>query len=126
MWAHGVLVLEFDPKLIPMDGEVRIFLYENQQSWEQDSPRDLAVLSKGQLTSGSLRFELPAQVYSISAFIDTNHNGEIDKNPLGIPTEQFALSNIKNRLWMPPNWDEVNFRIIEGQESHLSLKFKYQ
>lgn len=125
-FGHGVLVLDFDPNVVPEGAEVHFFIYESEQSWEVDNPRDLAVLTKVEVGAGQIHFDLPPHQYSISAFIDLNQNREIDKNPIGMPKEKFALSNISSRLWSQPSWNDVKFEVVEGKEKHITLKFKFQ
>ncbi|MFC2093559.1 DUF2141 domain-containing protein [Bacteroidota bacterium] len=47
--------------------------------------------------------------YAIKVFHDENSNGEIDKNYLGIPTEDYGYSNNVSAWFGPPSWERAKF-----------------
>ena len=69
---------------------------------------------------------LPAGFYALTAFHDTNGNGVLDRNFLGLPEEQFAISNITRTLWSSPGWDEVKFEVVDGQTTSINMLLKMQ
>lgn len=44
---------------------------------------------------------------AVSAFLDSNGNGSLDKNSFGIPTEAYGFSNNPKRGFGPPRFEEV-------------------
>ncbi len=60
----------------------------------------------------SLRFSnlVPGE-YAIAIFHDSNGNGKLDTNLLGIPKEGYGFSNLTKSLMGPPTWDDVKFAV---------------
>lgn len=70
------------------------------------------------LENGTAKWEvaLPADqaditVVAVSAFLDSNTNGVLDKNSFGIPIETYGFSNNPKRGFGPPRFDEVAAKI---------------
>jgi uncharacterized protein (DUF2141 family) len=57
---------------------------------------------------------LPAGTYALSIGHDRNGNRRVDTNFLGMPTEQWAVSNNVRPSLRPPRFDEAAFRITAG------------
>jgi uncharacterized protein (DUF2141 family) len=49
--------------------------------------------------------------YAISAYQDENSNGKMDKNIMGIPSEDFACSNNAKGFMGPPKYQDAKFNI---------------
>ena len=52
-------------------------------------------------------FEIPPGIYAIKLHIDENENGRLDTNFIGIPKEQYGISN--NTLFL--DFDAASFDI---------------
>ncbi len=62
--------------------------------------------------------------YAVSAFHDTNSNGETDKNMLGIPTEGYGFSNAAKGRMGPPSFQDAAFEV--GSELlRIKIEMKY-
>lgn len=62
--------------------------------------------------------DLPPGKYAVSAFADSNKNGKLDKNGLGMPTEIYGNSNDARGMFGPPEFSKAEFEL---GESPLSL-----
>ena len=51
--------------------------------------------------------ELPEGALAISAFHDTNGNGKLDRNAIGIPTEPYGFSNNATGQFGPPRFEQA-------------------
>jgi hypothetical protein len=80
------------------------------------------VLGKGELASGrvGLSFSLPAGIYGIRAFIDTNGNGTLDRGPFG-PTEPWGMSWRGPRELGFPRFSDIAFA-LEGNLSGIEVE----
>ncbi|WP_455204834.1 DUF2141 domain-containing protein [Kaarinaea lacus] len=55
--------------------------------------------------------DLPYGKYAVSVFHDENANNILDRNPLGMPTEPFGLSNnARPSLLGPPDFESAQFQ----------------
>jgi uncharacterized protein (DUF2141 family) len=56
---------------------------------------------------------IPAGLYAFAVLHDTNENGEMEKNFLGIPKEGFAFSNNYKPLVKSPSFSQAAFELGE-------------
>jgi uncharacterized protein (DUF2141 family) len=62
--------------------------------------------------------------YAIAIFHDTNSNGKLDKNFLGIPKEDYAFSNnVFGALGLPPSFKDASFK-FDGNKT-VKIKMEY-
>lgn len=67
--------------------------------------------------------DLPAGEYAFAVYHDVNSNGKMDKNLIGIPTEDYAFSNNAMGKMGPPSFDDAKFALpAEGATVRVSLK----
>lgn len=67
--------------------------------------------------------DLPAGEYAFAVYHDANSNGKMDKNLIGIPTEDYAFSNNAMGKMGPPNYDDAKFVLpAAGAAVRVSLK----
>lgn len=67
--------------------------------------------------------DLPAGEYAFAVYHDANSNGKMDKNVIGIPTEDYAFSNNAMGKMGPPNYDDAKFVLpAAGATVRVSLK----
>lgn len=67
--------------------------------------------------------DLPAGEYAFAVYHDANANGKMDKNVLGIPTEDYAFSNNALGKMGPPSYDSAKFTVpADGATVRVSLK----
>ncbi len=63
--------------------------------------------------------DIPNGIYAVSIFQDTNNNGRLDKNFLGIPTEKYGFSNNIKPLFRGANFEESKF--ILNSDKNLTI-----
>lgn len=67
--------------------------------------------------------DLPEGEYAFALFHDANGNGRMDKNPIGIPTEDYAFSNNALGTMGPPSFESARFAVTAaGSTTRVSLK----
>lgn len=54
---------------------------------------------------------IPKGEYAISAYQDENNNGKLDRDEMGIPSEDFACSNNAKGYMGPPEYQDAKFNI---------------
>ena len=88
-------------------GELRVVLYDGQKAFDDDRrfKQTTAIISNR--TATALLHDVPPGAYGIAVFHDTNKNGELDENWLGIPKENYGLSrNVRASLSHIPTFNE--------------------
>jgi uncharacterized protein (DUF2141 family) len=109
---------------------VYLAIYDNSTSFDQDNKNKnvnknrwvksiVEVVNKKSFTKN---VELKKGVYAISLFVDSNNNKIIDKNLLGIPTEQYGFSNNATGFLGSPSYNDASFNLINDLNIKISLK----
>ena len=92
-------------------GAVMVALYDNEAAYAGGKPLRTA---KAPVTSASVtaRFAgLTPGRYAAKAFHDLDGDGELDMNPVGMPTEPFAFSNNAPARGGPAPWSAAAFEV---------------
>lgn len=67
--------------------------------------------------------DLPEGDYAFAVYHDANSNGKMDKNALGIPTEDYAFSNEALGKMGPPSYERAKFALpAAGATVRVTLK----
>jgi uncharacterized protein (DUF2141 family) len=67
--------------------------------------------------------DLPEGDYAFAIYHDANANGKMDKNLIGIPTEDYAFSNNALGKMGPPSFDVARFSLpAKGATVRVTLK----
>jgi uncharacterized protein (DUF2141 family) len=67
--------------------------------------------------------DLPAGEYAFAVYHDANSNSKMDRNLLGIPTEDYAFSNNALGKMGPPSFDQARFTLpAAGTTMRVSLR----
>ena len=64
---------------------------------------------------------IPKGEYGISTYQDENSNGKLDKNMMGIPSEDFACSNDAKGFMGPPKYEDAKYNV--NKDSKIEIKF---
>ncbi|MDC0477575.1 DUF2141 domain-containing protein [Flavobacteriaceae bacterium] len=122
--------LKIEIENIEQKGTVYLAIYNNSTSFDQDNKNKnvnknrwvksiVEVVNKNSFTKN---VELKKGVYAISLFVDSNNNKIIDKNLLGIPTEQYGFSNNATGFLGSPSYNDASFNLINDLNIKISLK----
>jgi len=122
--------LKIEIENIEQKGTVYLAIYDNSTSFDQDNKNKnvnknrwvksiVEVVNKNSFTKN---VELKKGVYAISLFVDSNNNKIIDKNLLGIPTEQYGFSNNATGFLGSPSYNDASFNLINDLNIQISLK----
>lgn len=101
-------------------GEIVLSLFDQQGQWL----RKAILHSKTAATSDKVLLifpGLPEGEYAISAFQDLNGNSNLDRNPMGIPSEPYGFSNDATGNFGPPSFDAAKFK-IDTQSKSIRLR----
>ena len=122
--------LKIEIENIEQKGTVYLAIYDNSTSFDQDNKNKnvnknrwvksiVEVVNKNSFTKN---VDLKKGVYAISLFVDSNDNKIIDKNLLGIPTEQYGFSNNASGFLGSPSYKDASFNLVDDLNIKISLK----
>ncbi len=102
-------------------GSVMVALYDSEAGYEGGAAVAQAMVpASGPVVA---RFEnLPAGDYAVKAFHDVDGDGQMDKNPFGLPTEPYAFSNNAVGNMGPARWDRARFPVSGETAQTISIR----
>ena len=102
------------------EGTVKVGLYNSDGTFLKTTYKSVA--SKIKDNKAVVTFDnLPAGEYAISAYHDENNNGKLDKNMMGIPSEDYAASNNAKGFMGPPAYKDAKFVIAKDSKIEITL-----
>tara|TARA_R110002073_G_scaffold139232_2_gene289281 strand:- start:57801 stop:58214 length:414 start_codon:yes stop_codon:yes gene_type:complete len=116
----SVLTIDFEG-IKTSEGKLFVALYESEDAFlKEPLIGKIVTVTNGKAT---VVFEdLDTGVYAVSSFYDTNNNGKMDTNFLGIPKEPTAMSNQAKGSFGPPKFKDAKFEITSTSKT-IQIKF---
>lgn len=93
------------------EGPVRCGLYDKARTWLSRRYAFNATATSQAGRATCIFEDVPAGRYAAVAYHDKNDNGELDRNLLGLPAEDFAFSQGAKAGLGPPSFDDAAFEI---------------
>lgn len=103
------------------DGQLVVYLHNNPKDYPKNKDKAFRVI-KSKITNNkaTIKFEnLPYGKYAIAVHHDENGDNKVDKNFVGIPSEDFAASNNATGFMGPPSFEDASFEL---NKSSISIK----
>ncbi|WKL50215.1 DUF2141 domain-containing protein [Flavobacterium pectinovorum] len=120
MSAQNVKIAVSVSGLKSNSGSVKVGLYNSEGTFLKTVYKSLSSEIKND--KAVVTFEnLPAGEYAISTYHDENNNGKLDKNMMGIPTEDYAASNNAKGFMGPPAYKDAKFVINKDSKIEITL-----
>ena len=122
--------LNIEIENIEYQGTIYLAIYDNSTSFNQDNKnknidkkRWVKSIVEAVTKEGFKRsIELKKGIYAISLYVDSNDNKIIDKNFIGIPTEQYGFSNNASGFLGSPSYKDASFNLVDDLNIKISLK----
>lgn len=104
------------------EGKLMLALYDSADNFLKKPLRALAVPA----TAGGATLELKGLApgrYAFAVFHDADGNGKMNRNAMGIPSEDYAFSNNVLGMMGPPAFDDARLELPEaGASVRVSLR----
>lgn len=103
------------------DGTIKVALYTAEGFLKKPVGVKSAQAAPGSVTL--VLSDVPEGAYAFALFHDANGNGRMDRNAMGIPTENYAFSNNAMGMMGPPGFDSARIAVpAAGATVRVSLK----
>ena len=114
---------------IEFSGNLMIAVWSNSDSWDNNMTNrsgqrvgfDYAFKEKVQKGNFSTIIKLPKGTYFVSILLDENFNNILDKNFIGIPSEQYGFSTKKQIRFRKPKFDEGSIEFFKNTILNIEL-----
>lgn len=107
------------------DGNIGMLVFNSNKGWPDDRKaalRDIAVEAHPGATNTIEVPNLPAGEYAVAVIHDVNKNHKLDKNFMGVPTEQWGMSTNPSHGLKAPAFNSVKFSLTGNQEIHVKVQ----
>jgi uncharacterized protein (DUF2141 family) len=104
------------------DGQVMVALFNSADTFLA-KPASVARTAAVAGTTTVVLKDLPAGDYAFAVYHDANQNGKMDRNAVGMPTEDYAFSNNVLGKAGPPAYDAARITLpAAGAVTRVSLR----
>ena len=101
-------------------GIVKVGLYNSDGTFLKTTYKSLSSEIKN--NEVTVTFDnLPSGEYAISTYHDENNNGKLDRNAMGIPSEDYAASNNTKGFMGPPAYKDAKFIVEKDSKIEIVL-----
>jgi len=114
---------------IESSGNLVIAVWSNSDSWDNNMTNssgqrvgfDYGFKEKVQKGNFSTIINLPKGTYLVSILLDENFNNILDKNFIGIPSEQYGFSSKKQIRFRKPKFNEGSIEFFKNTILNIEL-----
>jgi len=116
------LIIRFEQP-VEIKGNLLVYIYDKAEGFPVEKERIFRreIIPVNQTSEIRIK-KLPFGTYAIIVVIDANGNNIMDRNWLGMPAEDYALSGKPKFRFGPPRFEEVKFDFVRDNQV-LELKF---
>ena len=112
-------------KVSSKKGEIFAALFSSDKGFPED-PNAAYKVARATPVNGTALLEftnVPKGTYAIALFHDTNGDGELNTNMIGIPKEGYGVSNNVKNLFSGPGYKQCTFQ--HTSETSLTIIMRY-
>ena len=105
------------------EGNLGILIFNGPKGWAEsrtDALKDISV--PAQQGTQSVKVQLPPGKYAVALIHDVNKNHKLDKNWVGMPKEQWGMSNNPHATIKAPPIEKAMFTLDGDKEVKIQLQ----
>ena len=105
-------------------GVCRACLFNSAEAFEKSNPMACQIVPVSDKKAQAVFQNVPDGTYAIFVFHDTNNNGKMDTNFLGIPKEGYGASGNKLPFAAAPTFKDNKFAVATNTTTHLRIRIR--
>ncbi|REG83428.1 DUF2141 domain-containing protein [Algoriphagus antarcticus] len=108
------------------DGVIQILIFSQKKGWPE-SPNDAWKMLTLPIENGIAKktiTNVPAGNYAITVFHDHDENGEIRKNKVGYPLNDFGFSNNPGLIFGAPSFEKCSKKVNPGKPTRFEIELR--
>ena len=105
-------------------GNIGVLVFNSTRGWPEDrftALKDIVVPAHPGTVTVTVP-DLPPGDYAVAIAHDVNKNHKVDKNFLGVPKEQWGMSNNPHATVKAPSFHTAKFSLTQNMEIHVKLQ----
>jgi uncharacterized protein (DUF2141 family) len=106
------------------DGNIGVLVFNSPRGWPEDrfaALKDVVVPAHPGTVTVTVP-DLPTGDYAVAIAHDVNKNHKVDKNFLGMPKEQWGMSNNPHATIKAPSFYTAKFSLAQDMEIHVKMQ----
>ena len=104
-------------------GQMSIGLFNSPEDFPKKNPNSMGVTLEIKDSVIEYTFtNLKNGDYAIAVYHDENSNGKLDRNWLGMPSEDYVFSNYAKGSFGPPSFEDSKFELIDSLNIELNIQ----
>jgi uncharacterized protein (DUF2141 family) len=104
-------------------GNLGILIFNSPKGWAEDRQAALKDISiPAQAPTQKVEVKLPAGQYALALIHDLNVNHKLDRNWIGMPKEQWGMSNNPHATIKAPSIEKAMFTLDGDKEVKIQLQ----
>jgi uncharacterized protein (DUF2141 family) len=123
--APQVFTLTIQVENVNKDGgNIGVLVFNSTRGWPEDrfaALRDIVVPAHPGTVTVTVA-DLPVGDYAVAIAHDVNKNHKLDKNFLGVPKEQWGMSNNPHATIKAPSFNTAKFSLTQNIELHVRMQ----
>jgi len=108
-----------------IEGQISIGLHKDEASFPNKG--EVFMGAKVKVTGNTISYtfrDVPYGTYAVGLYHDSNSNGKLDRNLMGIPTEGYAFSNNRFGIFgKPPKFKAASFELKGNRTIQITVKY---
>lgn len=118
---HGHTLIILVDSVSNTNGVVGVLVFNSSRGWPNDNTRAFrAVAVPARRGSITIRIhDLPAGVYAVVVLHDENENRRLDRTWVGLPKEQWGMSNNPPVHFSAPSFKQARFIFSQDEKIHI-------
>lgn len=110
-------------KIEDLEGHISIGLFNSPEGFPKRGDNSVGARIKVESNSVEYVFNnLNKGDYAIAVYHDENSNEELDRNFLGIPSEDYVFSNYTTGSFGPPSFEDAKFKLVDSLMIELDFQ----
>ncbi|WP_057935936.1 DUF2141 domain-containing protein [Algoriphagus resistens] len=105
------------------DGVIQVLVFDQKKGWPEslDDAWKMLTLPIENGVARKTITNVPAGTYAITVFHDHDQDGEIRKNKVGYPVDDFGFSNNPSLLFGVPSFSRCSKKVSTGSTTHFEI-----
>lgn len=108
------------------EGVIQLLIFNQEKGWPEslDDAWKIVTLPIDNGSAKKTFTKVPGGKYAITVFHDHDENGQIRKNKIGYPLDNFGFSNNPSLLFGVPSYAKCSLKVTAGQTTRFEIDLR--
>lgn len=108
------------------EGVIQVLIFNQEKGWPEslDDAWKMLTIPIENGFAGKTITNVPAGNYAVTVFHDHDQDGEIRKNKVGYPLDDFGFSNNPSLLFGVPSFSKCSKKVSAGATTHFEIDLR--